>query len=571
MTTSIRHQYTAVLGVFLMIAGPATFSGCGGATDVAPVLSKLLLSVGTIAPGRFFTIEHPDIKAGSTVQVRFAGSNGYVFTFDAQNTENGRVRVAAPPVVDVQSGQFAAGDVTVSVVGLEGEAGLSIEALPDTQGAAPGSVLRAVFAAALDDHTSLLGKIATVSEQTSGGADASGVESAANDMVQKLQSIINEYDATGSLTIQDADGTTRPMTTAELELADRYLAAILLGIAEEMSGGISLPASARQARLLPAENGGSDQPDIVQQVNNALPAVRDGLRSGLAGGSTFMAGAGVAITIIGLWIEAPLIVFGGAICVVGGAVCSLANGALGGSNSDSFLNNDGDVFSSGQEAISQGIRYLSDVVSVVPGVPGLIATATGLATGIYDFFNNSRDIKCQEPQNAPNQRTIGIAAGTVQDFCDGEAASGGSGGSGGDIEQRLSGWSDTVYMHFGESEYWTYEFVKLYPNHTLSLETVSSFWRINGSWSSSGSTITMSITPTEQYRNYVFVGTVTEVDRHLRMEGTYSRETPVSEVVGWDDGKAIIEHRWVAQSGLWKVVVPWEEAPPIDSSYLFFP
>ncbi len=396
-----------LLCVFLVIMAPFPWGGCGAPIDPGPVASLLSLSARTITPGAFITIQHPDILAGWPVDVRFT-SEDYDLTYTANMTSNGSVRLPVPPMIDPATGGFAQGDVKVTLVGLDGEADLTIEAVPEAEVTTPGSATRIVLETALEDHRDLLAKLGDVEAEVGVSEDSMDAVEATQDVIDMLETMIDEYDMTGQMTLIGADGSTQTITAEELAMADQWLAAMFSGLSDEL---VTLGVNARGVR-----NAQGTNVNIEQKVRDGIEDVKRSLQTGFSGGSTLMSIVGLGVTLIGLKISSPFIVVVGAFAVVGGAVCSLGNAAVGGSNSDSFLNQEGDKFNTGQEALSQGVRYGANVASTIPGAPGLVATGVSVASGTWDTYNNGRNVQCVD--NSQNQKSAPAQAGALTEFCE---------------------------------------------------------------------------------------------------------------------------------------------------------
>lgn len=348
-----------------------------------------------VRPGQFLTISDPTIKAGVPVSIDFTGENGYATTFEAYNTEDGSVRVAIPPCMDAAGTAFTAGEMTVGIKGSAPLMTLMVADLPPPQtGYPPGAMLRAVLQAAMENYRYTLGRVVAVQADVGAELDGSTYIAAIARQVTLLQSMLDEYDATGQFTISDSKER-RTLTAEEMTLADRLLIAVFTGMADEMmaqvTGGASAKASRTRQDGSPAPSQGFDGFAAVQQVE-------DSIRIGTGGASLVASGVGMVVCIGGMIYTSPGVILVGAVVGMIGAVTAYADGLAGGENSDAFLLNDPEQFNSSVEAGSQIVRYGSNAVSVVPGPLGTAANVVGAGTAGWDFYVDATELRCQQEQ-----------------------------------------------------------------------------------------------------------------------------------------------------------------------------
>ncbi|MFQ5491832.1 MAG: hypothetical protein ACE5GE_14020 [Phycisphaerae bacterium] len=434
MTNSTDRPVTTVLCILLM-THLSLWTGCtvsvsgggaGGGGGGKPGSGSLTLSSSSVAPGGLVTVSHPGISAGSIIEVEFSGPNGFAVTVEGVDTQNGSTRIAAPPLMDLTTGQTSAGQVSVSVKGLTGQASLFIDDLPQVENLEPGTIVVFYLQTTIEELQAVRVDLAQIEADFPGAVTGTSGLVLIDEQIRDLQATIAQLENGQPITVELPGGGQATLTTADLQFADRWLASMLDGLQQaalnspagkrmladpELKGLLSLRTTSECLQL--AQEGASGQ-----AVRDCFGEVVGDLRRFAGRGTNLGA---TAVTALGL----GLAVFAGPeIALLGGVVAVISftagtvNAMVLGQNTDAFLNNDGEDFSLGQEIISQVGRFGFSVFTFLPSV----------AVSINDILSGAKTEKCLAEQQ-PDRRfqpDPNVAA-----FCEFDPSAGG-GASGGD-------------------------------------------------------------------------------------------------------------------------------------------
>lgn len=418
MLHPIRRQYVAVFCVFLMIAVPVSLPGCDG-----ELLGDIALSSAKLTPGQFLTITHRSILEGSTVEVEFRGSDGFLVSVEAIDTQDGSLRVAVPPFVVATTGEFRAAEVTVSIKGIDSQRSLMINDLLELEGVEPGAILRLFLEAAIESNQSTLNNLALIESELQGSFDSSAAVAAINQEIQSLQGTLNQLNTTGALVVDLAGIGPVTVGSDDLRRADRLLVSMLAGVTEQAgTDGSSKRVGALKGGLgstlhkdigdciPPPPNAQQSTPDCIREVLNDI---RRATGQGTNLASMLATSVGLVVTVGGLIAASPEIALTGLIVAVIGAGTSFSNAAVNDQNTDSFLNNDRPGFDAGQEGASQLIRVGTSIVSNVP-VIGAPAQAVNVGLSVNDLINGAEAVRC----SGDRQKSVNLQVITgVLEFC----------------------------------------------------------------------------------------------------------------------------------------------------------
>lgn len=347
-----------------------------------------------LLPGTFVTVTDPSIHAGQPVMIEFTGPGGYGVTMEAHRTKEGSVSLPLPPFIDAVTHDSISGEVTYGVPGSPTRAHSKVAALPSAGDTVPGTVLRIVLQAAAEEHERNYGGLIQLINELEQDSAAWSIAGRVSEQASSLRAILSSFDQTGRFTLPYRDGAWHTMTADEMRLADRWLAALIYGMAQQAA--IETVAPAAKLRLR-AQAGSSTTPlTIPEMVEQGILEIRQSIRNGAEWASLAASGVGISVALIGLTIEAPIITLIGAFCAVGGAVSAFVGGAAGAENTDAFLAQDPTRFDASAEALSQTARYGLVVASSATGPVGRIVQAADLAVGTRDFAQSARAVECSE-------------------------------------------------------------------------------------------------------------------------------------------------------------------------------
>lgn len=350
-----------------------------------------------LSPGTFVTIRDPAIHAGQSAMIEFTGPGGYRVITEAQTTREGSTSLPLPPLIDAATGESISGELTYCVIGSGARVKSKVAALPSAGDTPPGAVLRIVLQAAAEEHERNYGGLTQLINELEDDAAAWNIAGRVSAEAISLRGMISNFDQTGHFTLPFRDGSWHTMTADEMRLADRWLAALICGMAEQAAIETNTPTA--KLRLSMQGDPSNTPPDIPRMVNQGIVEIRQSIRNGAEWASVAASGVGISVALIGLVVEAPLIALVGAFCAVGGAVSAFVGGAAGAENTDAFLAQDPTRFDASAEALSQTARYGLSVASSATGPVGRIAQAADLAVNTRDFAQSARTVECADSTN----------------------------------------------------------------------------------------------------------------------------------------------------------------------------
>jgi hypothetical protein len=208
---------------------------------------------------QFLTVTGSGFDSNARVAVRFSDGGKYSVDVPPVSVEPSKIVVAVPPFVDVSSGRFSSGKVSVSVAQTPSGAanasqsnaieGFSIEALPSPKAAA-GTVALAYFEGAAAHAQALLTEVkGTILDTAEVNA---ALESYAKNFGKIAAAIRATVENSSEFSIGSADGEELLVGLEELRDVDRLIYAMAL--AQSSGSGSSLGA----ARLQAGSSGGRE-------------------------------------------------------------------------------------------------------------------------------------------------------------------------------------------------------------------------------------------------------------------------------------------------------------------------
>lgn len=372
-----------------MLAGALLVGGCPGAADSADANDA-----ATVTPGTFFTIADPTIRRGDVVEVRFSGPGGYSVLGEAYADRDGRARVAAPVVVDGQSGDLVSAELTAMVVGGTGSAKIRVGLPREIRGAKSGDLFRSVLDGAIADLDAAIAQWTEVGVELGSAVDVQSTVTQLGTQRALLADTLLQLDATGSLRLRNADGSSSFISGEALNLAERILAGQLAGAASEVRGDLNVAK-----RLNYADADEPFDPDQLARDLNFLrstSAARD-----IAG--RFGTAVSLSITIIALPVvvgASETVVVTSAIVAAGVGTYSFFSAWASNQNSDAFLNRSREGFDATTELISQLVRYAANAFSAGVGRPGDIGNAVTILISLKDLGAAALLERCQAEAEA---------------------------------------------------------------------------------------------------------------------------------------------------------------------------
>lgn len=370
----------------------------------------LKLSSAKLNPGQFLTLSQSSIVAGSTVNVRFEGPDGFDVEVETILTDNGSAKVAVPPLIDMQTGEFLEGEVQVSLTGSSGgSAALTIQSLPRINSPSPGALLREVFLMSLELADAAEAKAAAIAADLPGAVESPSDLEFFTQQRAAVAAILEELDATGQLTVEAGNGTIVTLTAQDLAMCDRLLAGYLVGIIDE-TGGDSTVALKATAQF--QGEGGSilDYDALKEEFRRAANNIVNGGGAFLGSMTLIVAGGGLLLVGTG-----PVAAVGGIVLTAGGAVWAIGSSSILNRIGSFFDEKLGGLYNLGQTAFSQAISFGTTALGTLEGKLGqLFSGISSLLTakGTYDNFTQ---LECQT-NPAPEQKRSAVNSRS-DEFC----------------------------------------------------------------------------------------------------------------------------------------------------------
>ena len=388
--------------------GGGTTSGTGGSSG------NVTLSKTTADPGEFLTISKNSISAGSEVTVQFKGANGYQINLPSSDTYDGSVKVPVPPFFDTQTGSFMAGDVQVSVNGVEADESLKINTPPST-GLPNGDVIVLFAQAAIDEYNICLSNLDQMVVDLGGQLDVSAMKKSINDQIDFLDDIIFQIQFFGDLILATPDGSIT-VSAQQLKTVDQLLLSSLTGMTDELNARGLASASASSYRTTKEL---STPQDIIDGINHVI----DEAKRGFEGGNVLLSGTAVIVVVGGIWFEAPIVAAAGGTALVYMAVgWDFGTSAIYDQMTTSFNNLKRSTYDWGYKAIKALIRAATELGSAVSGG---FWTALAVAQEIISGMQAAENMKCDQTNNDQQSyssdyyKKVGAYQmnSTVQNFC----------------------------------------------------------------------------------------------------------------------------------------------------------
>jgi hypothetical protein len=376
----------------------------GALADCAAVADPISLSAAALAPGEMLTVFHSSIGADEPVEVTFQGAGRYRLRVRTALTEAGAAHVAVPPFVDPASGRFSAGEVAVSIAGVDDAAPFLIEALPEV-GGAPGAATAAVLGGTLDSLGAALAGLAALRSET--GLEHPPLARALVEHSDVVATLADEA-AGGALTLGTPTG---PVVVdgTWLALLDRLLAAPYLGYARQYPAGADvgraadIPTAEEIAVLVDhVRRQGIAGMQVLGSYVSVLTGVV-GLVAGAVPGGQPLAGVAAAMAVA----STGVVTLGSALVSI---VADVGIDAVRGEVPDLYraVRNAQDTVVSGLRSI--GLTFASAIEWAGQELVNLVSFANDTRDGVISL----RDAQCA---NEPPERRRTAPRLVFQDFC----------------------------------------------------------------------------------------------------------------------------------------------------------
>lgn len=409
-----------VAAVSLALLQPAescpAFDSLGGAVTVEQIVGAVgrdlancsdepvSLSAAALTPGEMLTIFHPSITAGSRVTVAFRGADRYAIAVATDLTEDGAARIAVPPYIDTETAQFTAGEVAVSIPGVDPQP-LLIRELPEVD-AAPGELTVTLLDIAAENMFDALDGVEALVAET--GVEQPQLVSALLDNIDVVETMADEIDFSGHLTLETPTGPA-VLGPQHLALLDRLIAAPFLGGIAELGAGASLrsargpglPTSDELATLV--DRARRQAIAGVQVVGSYVSVLTGavGLVAVFVPGGEPLAGVAAAASVAST-----------GVVTLGSALLSVAADA----GIDAIRGEDFDTDRArrnAQDVVIGGLRSIAlTALGAIEWAGAIPAGLASLANDTRDGVNNVRDLHCATKQ----RRRIGFPR-ALGDLC----------------------------------------------------------------------------------------------------------------------------------------------------------
>lgn len=215
--------FMTYLTLIIFVLGQLTAcssSSTDGSGTVAeePAEAAVRTSAATRYPGQFLTISDAGMNAGEIFSVQLSDGGEYNLTVKATCAVDGSIRIQVPPYLS--GGDVTDGDVQVSVYGLDGTVPLHINdtiAISYEDDERPGDILRWWLNETLENYRQV--------RDDFGGfeTDVAEIMGQIHNEIERLQAAVDEFDATGTMTLYFKDGSSHVLTESNLRTADEML------------------------------------------------------------------------------------------------------------------------------------------------------------------------------------------------------------------------------------------------------------------------------------------------------------------------------------------------------------
>ncbi len=414
----------------LLLAAVTALAACGTAGTPRQtgdtVQATTSLSVSTATPGEIVAVDNSAIAANDVVVVEFRTPAGSAVQFAVQAfgvaVEAGRVRVAAPSVIDAATDEVAQAAVEVGVGGVFAASTLTILEPRSIPESTRGLILLGMLEGAKQQYADLIFNLDAIlrDEPSANAADISARIAEAEATHDDICDQIDELRTSGTIT-QVIDGTPRQLGPAELdELDELLLAAAVGGQAHFEGGGGGAPLSRSTVRRRPysdiwdeamqaLRDAGIRAPD-GNPAADAIDAIRGiyedtwerGIKKDATGGvAAFTAYIGAIFSgagVLGDKALAGAATAGGYAFNKFNAFVTYVSGWLTNKNTDQFRNRE-EGFNGTNEVISQVARLAAEFFANVDD--GLINKIAGVFSNAFtakDTTVAAQETLCMDEQ-----------------------------------------------------------------------------------------------------------------------------------------------------------------------------
>jgi hypothetical protein len=408
-----------LLGIILLVAVTIISSNCGSSNGGSDKSNRnedvLTLGSYTADPFQFLAVYHDSIKSGSTVEIEFRGSNGYLISVEVSDTSDGVAVVAVPPFMDTNTGFFTSGTVTVAIDEVEGDQPLSINDLLSLDGIGAGQILILILQSTIDEYEDILSNLDTAAEEYSGSLDIESTVSLVNEKIALLNDMIEQIQDTGELELEIDTGT-ETVTSEHLGTLDRLLTNTIAGISSALNTqSITRRAHEGEAILDWLELSPEEKLERIQEM---IDEVGDSIETGVEGQKAYIGGMTAGFSLAGFLVGGPA----GAIL---GAAGGLALGYIGTSlewgisaayndNLDSFFENDRALFDNSEEILARIAKLAAQAGSGLEKIAGKISGTVSNLWTLWDTAEALENLKCATSEEHQQQLPMQF---TDEEFC----------------------------------------------------------------------------------------------------------------------------------------------------------
>jgi len=240
--------------------------------------TDLKISHTRAVPGTFITIEDSSIESDSGLDIKFSNSSGFDVVLKSSLTEKGRAKIPVPPYINNETGNFEAGNVTISITNGK-QAAFQIEALPELAGFEAGSVLKSYLQAIVDNLNEAL--VYLDDFEVKYDHDVEGLKTQIQIQIDDMKSTLNELNTLGTCEVTSLISGTSTLTEADLRIVEQLLYAMITGIYDEIqsesspamiaASSLNLPPKWRQGLIAGVEKSS-------KQARGGMSALLGGLK-----------------------------------------------------------------------------------------------------------------------------------------------------------------------------------------------------------------------------------------------------------------------------------------------------
>lgn len=411
-----RRTSSLCFAAALLLLLPLTACDPAAAPDNGSDSNSLTLSADRVDPSAFITITHAGIAPGDTVVVQFRGPVGYAVDVEVTAEIAGAVEVSVPQFVDLDTGNFGAGALLVSLAGHDGTAIVHVNALADLGDLPAGTILTIMLDLALEDYYLALENFMAL-EAEFGTQDNAEVLDALIDVITDLEETIDVWQISRQIAVDLGAPGVIVLGAEDLARVDQILAAGLEALARRSA--VTAKSAAPRARLDECDGlRGRDRETCVNRVTReVLAEQKQALRTGARGAKQFLV---VYSGPSGLVKHTAGTRLTGLIVSVINGVVNFGSAALESAAVDSFRKNSGEAFNSLNEARKQLMKFLIQAgETATADINNPVTKAYRSAKKGKKAYDRYQKVKClvQPPEEENRKSAVRTQSDPVLAFC----------------------------------------------------------------------------------------------------------------------------------------------------------